>query len=78
MLDENMSDVMFMYEIGKLCKADQDLFFKSIETIVTSRELGAMKVAASYMGLMLNPEKNDALKSAIGKQLYKEFMKEGC
>ena len=59
-------------DIAKLGPAENRMLFDRLREsgIFTDREIESAMIVTSYFGLLLNPEKNNALKAAMAKQMY--------
>ena len=63
----------FIRQVAELSADDQNRFFDGIRTAVTAQELEALQIAVSYLGMMMHPEKEQAMKEALSSQLYAEM-----
>lgn len=60
-------------QVAELSADDQNRFFDGIRTAVTAQELEALQIAVSYLGMLMHPEKGQAMKEALASQLYAEM-----
>jgi hypothetical protein len=63
----------FIRQVAELSADDQNRFFDGIRSIVTAQELQALQIAVSYLGMLMHPEKEQAMKEALSSHLYAEM-----
>lgn len=67
--------VQLALNVGQLSGADQRIYFKMLEGILTEEEIKAFQVVVAYFRLKNNPYREKAMKQALAEELYYEFNK---
>lgn len=67
--------VQFALNVAEMSAKNQWLYFKTLESVLTGEEIKSFQIVVSYLGMINNPEKMQAMKTAMAEKLYKEFNK---
>ena len=61
--------------ISEMSADNQRTFFKTLKGVLTDAEIQAFQIVVAYLGMMNDPNKTNAIKTAMAAKLYEEFNK---